>query len=379
MNTIDINSLHKTIMSDFKNGIIYDENNKLGELYSCINKDNVSLDVLNDLKRNSLNTLRYEDFNFYLLSAIPLLEKYNSYKKTTKTISFFNSDKTQKKEENDKCDNIIKEYFNIVERFFGKENKYMMNTFKEKEGLIENRKSHNKIKPTVNTSCPLCENTNDFFLQSENLIICKVCGNNIENLSERHISYKDISRINLSSKYTYNRRSHFRDCIRRFQGKQTTTIPKEVFLNITAELKNYKLIPMTYEYDPQKPNYDLFKNVNREHIMLILKELSYNKYYEDITYIFHLLTNKTIPDISHLEPILLSDFDRLLDLYDQKHHDRKNFINNNYVLFQLLKKNGFKCNRNDFCHLKTNDRKYYHDVVCQELFQQLNWNFSPAF
>ena len=84
--------------------------------------------------------------------------------------------------------------------------------------------------------------------------------------------------------------------------------------------------------------------------MLIMKELSYNKYYEDITYIFHSLTNKPIPDISHLEPILLSDFDRLLNLYDQKHHDRKNFINNNYVLFQLLRKNGYKCNRNDFCH-----------------------------
>ena len=81
MNTIDINSLHKTIMSDFKNGIIYDKNNKLEELYSCINKNNVSFDVLNDLKRNSLETLKYEDFNFYLLSAIPLLEKYNSYKK----------------------------------------------------------------------------------------------------------------------------------------------------------------------------------------------------------------------------------------------------------------------------------------------------------
>ena len=113
--------------------------------------------------------------------------------------------------------------------------------------------------------------------------------------------------------------------------------------------------------------------------MLILKELGYNKYYEDIAYIFHTLTNKPIPDISHLEPILLQDFDKLLSLYDQRHHDRKNFINNAYVLYQLLRKNGFKVNRNEFCHLKTNDRKYYHDVVCQELFQILNWNFSPAF
>ena len=112
--------------------------------------------------------------------------------------------------------------------------------------------------------------------------------------------------------------------------------------------------------------------------MLILKELSYNKYYEDIAYIFHTLTNKKIPDISHLEPTLLSDFDQLLQLYDQMNHDRKNFINNNYVLYQLLKKNGFKCNRNDFCHLKTNDRKYYHDVVCQELFNA-KLEFFPRF
>ncbi len=378
MNSIDLNSLHKTIMTDFKNEIVYNENNKLEELYSSIDKKNVSLDVLNDLKKNSSKTLRIEDYHFYLLSAIPLLERYNSCKKSTKRISFFNSDKSQKQENHDQCNNVIKEYFNIVERFFGKENKYI-NTYNPKDDMIYDRKQHNKINASLNISCPTCENNKDFVVQSENLTICRVCGNNIENLNERYISFKDISRINLSSKYTYNRRSHFRDCIRRFQGKQTSTIPREVFVNITNELKNYKLIPMSYVYDPQKIEFDLFKNVNREHIMLIMKELSYNKYYEDITYIFHSLTNKPIPDISHLEPILLSDFDRLLNLYDQKHHDRKNFINNNYVLFQLLRKNGYKCNRNDFCHLKTNDRKYYHDVVCQELFQQLNWNFSPAF
>ena len=306
MNTIDINSLHKLIMSDYKKRTTDENNGKLENLYLCINKKNVSLDVLNDLKKSCENQLKHEDYNFYLLSAIPLLDKYNSSKKKIKQISFFNSHKnSQKPNCNEECDKMIKEYFDIVERFFGKDNKYILsvNTYNDKDDVHE-RKLYNKSKSNTNQSCPLCENTTDFLVQSDNFTICKKCGNNIENLNERHISYKDISRINLSSKYTYNRRSHFRDCIRRFQGKQTTNIPKEVFLNIVTELKNYNLIPSDYVYDQQNPQYELFTNVKREHIMLILKELSYNKYYEDIAYIFHTLTNKEIPDISHLEPKL---------------------------------------------------------------------------
>ena len=114
-------------------------------------------------------------------------------------------------------------------------------------------------------------------------------------------------------------------------------------------------------------------------VQLFLKELGYSKYYDDIVYIYHKITGNPIPDITSLENNLYNDFDILVETYDSMFSDRKNFINNQYVLFQLLRKYNYKSNKEDFNFLKTNDRKYYHDYVCQKLFEKLNWNFQAIF
>ena len=60
-----------------------------------------------------------------------------------------------------------------------------------------------------------------------------------------------------------------------------------------------------------------------------------------------------------------------------KHIDRKNFINTQYVLYQLLLKHKHPCNKEDFTILKTLDRKTFHDEIMSNIFLQLGWNFVP--
>jgi len=97
--------------------------------------------------------------------------------------------------------------------------------------------------------------------------------------------------------------------------------------------------------------------------------------------IHHQLTGKPTPDISHLENGLLNDFDILVDTYDKKfkNSERKNFINTQYVLFQLLKRHRYPCKKEDFNMLKTVDRKYFHDTICSELFADIGWSFTALF
>ena len=59
--------------------------------------------------------------------------------------------------------------------------------------------------------------------------------------------------------------------------------------------------------------------------------------------------------------------------------DRKNFINTQYVLFQLLRRHKYMCKKQDFNILKTIDRKSFHDDICKELFEELGWNFTAIF
>ena len=95
---------------------------------------------------------------------------------------------------------------------------------------------------------------------------------------------------------------------------------------------------------------------------MFLKELGCSKYYEDIVYIYHKITGHKIPDITHLENNLMADFDMLLETYDSvplnkllllppwstAKTERKNFINNQYVLYQLLRKYKYPCRKEDF-------------------------------
>ena len=59
--------------------------------------------------------------------------------------------------------------------------------------------------------------------------------------------------------------------------------------------------------------------------------------------------------------------------------ERKSFINSQYVLYQLLIRHKFKCNKSEFNILKTTDRQTFHDEVCKELFKHLGWNFKCLF
>jgi hypothetical protein len=85
-------------------------------------------------------------------------------------------------------------------------------------------------------------------------------------------------------------------------------------------------------------------------------------------------------DISHLEEQLLDDFNVLTELYSTiKHIKRKSFINSQHVLYQLLRRHKFPCNKDDFIVLKTTDRKCFHDEITKELFEALGWNHEPYF
>ena len=118
--------------------------------------------------------------------------------------------------------------------------------------------------------------------------------------------------------------------------------------------------------------------------MLFLKEMNYTKHYENVNLIHYNMTGVKPDDISHIEDALLRDFDELAMLYDKlfKNNnkiDRKNFINTQYVLYQLLRRHKHPCNKNDFYILKTNDRKSFHDEICLQLFMILGWNIHIFF
>ena len=248
--------------------------------------------------------------------------------------------------------------------------------------------------------CPTCENNDDnkFEVDEFNRRICLDCSTQQSSI-ETGITHKDYSRVNIVGKFIYNRILHFQDCIKQYQGKQNCKIPDQLYIDLDKKFQAYRLIINTNPSEQKNiENEQLgyraavgdrlirYSKITRNHIMIFLKELKYTKHYENVNLIYFTLTNKRVDDISHLEEQLIEDFKELVSLYDELHGkdkeeelDRKNFMNVQYLLFQLLRRHNHPCKIEDFTILKTIDRKLFHDTICKNLFNKLGWKFTPTF
>lgn len=298
-----------------------------------------------------------EAYNFYLSESLPLLQKYKSFLRKPIKICFVSNG--NKNVNNDEKEQIVKEYLAIAKKYL----------------FIESEASNEKDERKE--VCQICKSNH--IIISDNVAICVSCGGETD-MSISTPSYKDISRTNILQKYSYERRSHFRDCINQFQGKQHCKIPAEVYEDLKAQMLKHNLLIG----DENTCKEERYSRVKKEHIMLFLRELKYDKQYENLNYIYSQITGAKCYDISHLEDQLMSDFDTLVNLYIKKFKyekkiSRKSFMNIHYVFFQLLNKNKYICKKEEFNILKTADRKTFHDDIFKELFEELGWNHVPFF
>lgn len=304
------------------------------------------------------------DFGFYIVETNDYIEKYKEILQKPLKMSFMG------KRENNSIEKkaIIKCYLDISKKYVD---------LKEYFRIIGTPRIEEIVKPKI--VCNDCGNRKNYEIIENKTFICNDCGfqeDYLNNLS----SFKDVNRVNISSKYTYERRIHFRDCINQYQGKQNSTVTQEVLNDIEKQLRSHGLENLQGSTLEER-----WTKVSKDHILLFLKETGHTKHYEDVFLIFHKITGKKLDDISYLEPKLMEDFDKLSILYDKKFKQgqkvvtRKSFINTQYVLYQLLRRHRHQCRKEDFNILKTLDRKSWHDEICKDLFEELGWNFFPSF
>jgi len=335
-----------------------------------------SMEIKNIRHRTLNNLLQSEDdltkhiedienshsINFYITETAFLLEKYKEILNKPLKVNFMGKSIKNNKEKN----KIVNQYLEIARKY--------VNIDIELSKEQKNDK-FDKFDKIDKISCDNCSNKKDFDVVDNNIYICCFCSSQqviLKNIS----SYRDIDRVNISSKYQYDRKIHFRDCINQHQGKQNSTIENKVYEELERQFDLHHLLVG----DKNTPKKVRFNNITKEHISIFLKELDYTKHYENINLIHYNMTGKRPDDIGYLEDKLLDDFDTITEVYDKlfKHINRKNFINTQYILHQLLIRHKHPCNEDDFTMLKTIDRKTFHDDIYREICNYLEWTFKPS-
>lgn len=357
--SIDIINLHNKVIKLYKqNKLNIDVYKK--ELHNLNNLKNSEIPIITKekIKKQIIILEKFIDdvgndksYSFYIMESTPIIDEYNHSINKPITIDFMSSRTSNNKPNYD----LINRYIDIY-------NKYNTKIIYD-----------NKLD-----ICIHCKET--FPVETiDNIVICKNCGHTV-NILIQHSSFKDSERINIIPKYTYNRKSHFKDCINQYQGKQQVNIKDVVYEDLKKQFElNHLLVG-----DVNSPKEVRYSKITKKHVHLFLKETKHSKHYEDINLIYSTLTGNKTNDLSHIENYLMEDFEKLTYAYDilykkNKHIERKSFINSQYVLYQLLIKHKHPCNKEDFNILKTTDRQSFHDDICKELFKYLGWNFKCIF
>lgn len=357
-NETDILDIHNRICSEFQKDVKNLELYKasLTELELSYNEPGKSVRIKNELTK-SIEALKSKiekiesktDYYFYISEVAEILTQYQEILKTPIKMSFLGRPKP---ESNKQKALLAQKYLSIAQKYT----------------------SYLPVKKEVKKEAkPVCENCGGKDFTDENaLYICVDCGVH-QHMAQFSSSYKDVDRVNITSKYTYDRKVHFRDCINQYQGKQNCTIDNKIYESLETTFKNYGLL---VESDDRLVK---FGNITKKHVLMFLKELGFAKHYENVNLIYYTISGKKPDDISHLEEKLLSDFDLLVETYDKnfkKDVDRVNFISTQFVLYQLLRKYKHPCKKEDFVILKTMDRQSFHDDICSQLFSMLGWSYN---
>ena len=186
--------------------------------------------------------------------------------------------------------------------------------------------------------------------------------------------YADLHRISFNQKFSYIRRSHFKDTIIQFQAKQSRNIPQNVIDDVIDMIKKHGLFD-----DTKSTPLEQYAKVTKEHIRMFLEESNHPKSYEDLQLIYTKITSKPPPNIEQYEDALYQDFDLLVDAFlSLEHVDRKNFLNSHFVLRCLLQRRGVQVSDSDLNTLKTPTRLRTHEDIFMQCCQKLGWNYKPS-
>lgn len=282
----------------------------------------------------------------YIYKTADLLAKYSKLQKSENSRSFVYKDTEHKSayaQETVEKNSIVSQYISIAREYVEIEN------YRRIIGAI---------------MCPICKTSSlTKSIEEETSFLCK-CGFEYEILDDTP-SFKDTDRVNMSTRYTYTRRGHFIDAIKKYQGKHN--IDPETLQSIVAILNK----EMGYHHLTTK-------TVTKDHLYMFLTERKLCDNYEDINILYHIITGNPCPEFSHLEGALLELFEQqeiaLVEVTVADKNDvRVNSINVYYKLYKLLQKLEYPCKKSDFYILKTKTKEDEHDEKMRRAWEALEW------
>ena len=309
-------------------------------------KDQVTAKEQTSVLRRQIQDLESTfTLSFYILRTADILEEYRKIMLSKNSRSFVCFDREAADCEAGKRDELVTKYLRVAREYVE----------------IENYRQHTK-----KLMCPACYNTDlRRASDSDTTFVCFKCATEVQILDGTP-SFKDIDRVDLRNRYTYSRKGHFIDAIKKFQGKQN--IDSEVIQSIINVLLD------AIKFHNLKSD-----TITKQHVFMFLTEKNLSEHYDDVNLFHRIITGKPCPDISAYKEKLLQDYDKQESALDKVNETRKNSLNVYYKLYKLLQRNGYNCCKDDFHILKTKSKEAEHDEKMKKAWGILGWKWVETF
>ena len=167
--------------------------------------------------------------------------------------------------------------------------------------------------------------------------------------------------------YMYKRQNHFKTWLKRTQGKETTTVDKDVINNVRVELKKQRVDDMT--------------TVTHTKVREILKKLRLNKHYNNCVQITSIITGVTPPQMTNeQEMALLQMFDAIQEPFQEiiKSEPRQNMLSYSFLIHKFLEIMSWDEYLPYFPLLRSVDKIQYQDWIWRKLCTKVGFEYIKS-
>jgi hypothetical protein len=211
--------------------------------------------------------------------------------------------------------------------------------------------------------CPRCRT--DMLLQAAKAaLVCVSCGHSVAYIDSTMASLSYSDDCDLSA-FSYKRSTHFEECMKQVQGKETYVVPDAIVAAAMEELHRQRVTDVA--------------QITQQRVRQVLKALRLRKAYDHVAQVTARITGRPQPCITPaMEERCRRMFHTMQPAFDANcPSTRKNFLSYNYVLFRFFHLIGLRHMLPRFVLLKGKDKLLVADQLFEKICRTLHWPFTP--
>lgn len=225
-----------------------------------------------------------------------------------------------------------------------------------------------------NSEYIICNECNDYYRTANGFLVCPSCGKCLSNVeANTDLSFKELQTYDYRPQFTYEKKTHLDDWLRRFKSQENRNIPQHVLDKVLLEVNKARISDLSL--------------LTEEKVKKYLKKLDLNDYYDNVIGIINRINGRKPFNLTpEVEDKIKCMFQQIQEPYERhKPATRKNFLSYSYCLHKLFQILGLHEFSKYFPLLKSDDKLRQQDSIFRKIVAEMaqkdksvNWVFYPS-